>query len=517
MANLQDYSILFLILLISTIILRAILNKTRTKTRLPPSPLALPIIGHLHLLTPIRHQAFHKLSIHYGPLMHLFLGSTPCVIVSSPEMAKEIFKTHETSFLNRPRTVANDFLTYGSSDLVMAPYGPYWKFIKKVCMSELLSGKTLAQFHPIRCEEIKWLLQLILKKAEAGDSIDIGQEIMRTLNNVITRMTMGQRCSENEDEASKVTKMVQDMNRLTGLSNWADFIWFCKNLDLQGFGKRLKEARGRFDAIIEKVIRDHEEGKRKKEEMGDDAGNTTKDVVDILLDVAEDENSEMRLTRENIKGFILNMFGAATETSAITTEWALAELLHHPKVMEKARQEIDSVVGKDRVVEESDIDSLPYLQAIVKETLRLHPAAPLITRESIEDCTINGYKIPANTRIFINIWAIGRDPKSWENPLEFRPERFMCEEGNGMSQLDVRGQHFHYLPFGSGRRMCPGISLALMVVQTILASMIQCFEWKVGDGKNNATNMDEGAGGTLRKAHCLVCVPVARLNPFPQI
>jgi cytochrome P450 len=214
-----------------------------------------------------------------------------------------------------------------------------------------------------------------------------------------------------------------------------------------------------------------------------------------------------------------DIFGAGTDTSAITTEWALAELINHPIVMNKARQEIDYVVGKSRLVEESDITNLPYLQAIVKETLRLHPTGPVIVRESSEHCTVGGYEIPAKTRLFVNVWAIGRDPKYWENPLEFRPERFNISESEGStgkSQLDVRGQHFHLLPFGSGRRGCPGASLALQVVPTTLATMIQCFEWKVV-GEDGAVNMEEGPGLTLPRAHPLICVPAARLHPFPSI
>lgn len=182
--------------------------------------------------------------------------------------------------------------------------------------------------------------------------------------------------------------------------------------------------------------------------------------------------------------------------------------------MNKAREEIDTVVGKSRLVEESDIVNLPYLQAIVKETLRLHPS-PLIVRESSEKCTINGYDIPEKTQVFVNVWAIGRDPRHWEEPLEFKPERFLGEEGSRESQLDVRGQHFHLLPFGSGRRGCPGTSLALQVVHTSLASMIQCFEWKLVGGKNGIVDMEEGPSLTLRRAHPLVCVPVARFSPLP--
>lgn len=182
--------------------------------------------------------------------------------------------------------------------------------------------------------------------------------------------------------------------------------------------------------------------------------------------------------------------------------------------MKKTRQEIDSVVGKERIVTEADIPNLPYLQAVVKETLRLHPTGPLIVRESTEDCTIHGFHIPAKTRVFINVWALGRDPNHWENPLQFFPDRFIeGENGSGSSKLDVRGQSFHFLPFGSGRRTCPGASLAMHVVQTTLAAMVQCFEWKVVNG--GSVNMEEGRGIALPRAHPIMCIPVARCNHFP--
>ncbi|KAI3782525.1 hypothetical protein L2E82_12575 [Cichorium intybus] len=216
---------------------------------------------------------------------------------------------------------------------------------------------------------------------------------------------------------------------------------------------------------------------------------------------------EMKLTRDNIKAFILNLFVAGSDSSALAIEWGLAELINHPRVMKKAIEEIDRVIGKTRILEESDIPQLPYLQAIVKETLRLHPAAPIIPRTSTEDCTVGGYHIPSKTTVFVNVWALGRDPEYWDDPLEFRPERF---DG---SQVDVRGQHFQLLPFGSGRRMCPGMSLGMQLAQVTLGSMIQCFEWKAGeDGNLGRVDMEEGPGITLPRANPLVCVPVARLH-----
>ncbi|RZC48966.1 hypothetical protein C5167_017390 [Papaver somniferum] len=489
MADLQNYALLFLIWFISVILVRKFFPNTRPRVFLPPSPIALPIIGHLHLLGPIPHQALHKLSNRYGPLIHLFLGSVPCLVASSADTAKEFLKTHDLSFSFRPQSAAVHHLTYGSGDFSFAPYGPYWKFMKKLCMSELLGG----------------------------EAVDVGRELTRLANNIISRMTMGTKCSGSENEADAVRLLVQEVAELTGTFNLSDYIWVCKHLDVQGLRKRYKDLHRRFDDMVEKII--DKKLKRKNDEMGTHGidEDSTKDLVDILLDIAEDDNAEMKLTRENIKAFILDIFAAGTDTSALTTEWALAELMNNPDMFEKARKEIDSVIGKSRLVEESDLHNLPYIQAIVKETLRLYPTSPIILRESSEDCKVLGYDIPAGTRLFVNVWAIGRDPKNWENSLKFQPERFMNEEGSGQSSLDVRGQHFHLLPFGSGRRGCPGTSLALQVVQTTLAGIIQCFEWKLKNGESFPVDMTEGKGLTLPRAHPLVCVPVARKNQMPAI
>ncbi|XP_027353138.1 cytochrome P450 93A3-like [Abrus precatorius] len=510
-----DFQVL-LICLFSTIVLATVLGrKQNRKSLLPPSPLALPIIGHLHLLSPTPHQDFHKLSIHYGPIIHLFLGSVPCVVASTAEAAKEFLKAHETSFSNRPaHTVAVEALTYGFQDFLFAPYGPFWKFLKKLCMSELLGGHMVDQFLPVRQQETKRFIKLGYQKGLAGEAVDFGGEFITLSNNVVSRMTLSQMSSENEDEVKEMRKLVADTAELVGKFNISDFIWFLKSFDLQGFNKRLREIQIRFDTIMDGMIKKREEERKNNRENG--GTHEIKDMLDVLLEIHEDESSEIRLTKENIKAFILDIFVAGTDTSAVTMEWGMAELINNPHVLEKARQEMDAVVGKSRIVEESDIVNLPYLQAIVKETLRLHPAGPLIFRESSRSAVVCGYNIAAKTRLFINVWAIGRDPNHWKNPLEFRPERFMIEEGNGQSQLDVRGQHYHLIPFGSGRRGCPGTSLALQLVHVNLGAMIQCFQWKV-DGGNGRVDMEEKSGITLPRAHPIVCVPVPRLDPFPSL
>ncbi|CAI9301315.1 unnamed protein product [Lactuca saligna] len=506
MADVQGYFILFLISVISTIFLPVLFKLSRAKSnpRIPPSPFALPIIGHLHLLSPSPHRAFHKLSLQYGPVFRILLGSKPCVVVGSPETAKELFKTYENVFLDRPHNSSMDYLAYGGRGFIFAPYGSYWKFLKKIVMSEVLNAKTLDSLLPVRRDEIHRFLRYLSEKAKVGKSVELEGELMKMTSNIMSRMLMSNTCTDEEDDTGDIRKIVTDINELIVTFNLSDHIWFLKNLDLQGIGKKSKRIRGRFDALIEKIMKKHEEARKQKNEKGE-----VKDLLDLLLDISEDERMEIKMTRENIKAFILDIIAAGTDTSAITTEWALAELVNHPNIMRKAVKEIEKVVGKDRLLQESDIPNLPYLQAIVKESLRLHPAAPVILRHSTEDCTLGGYLIPAKTSILFNVWGVGRDPSYWENPLEFRPERF--EE----KQFDLRGQQFQLLPFGSGRRMCPGISLGLMLVHVTLGCMIQCFDWKAGkDGNLTSVDMEEGIGITIPRANPLVCVPVTRLDPI---
>ncbi|KAM0027693.1 putative 3,9-dihydroxypterocarpan 6A-monooxygenase [Helianthus debilis subsp. tardiflorus] len=496
------YFTIFLICLICSILITKLYKSSHVKSDVLPTPFRLPIIGHLHLLGSIPHQAFHKLSKRHGPVFRIFLGSTPCVIVSTPETAKEIFKTQDVAFLDRPQYMVVNYLSYGYKGFLFARYGSYWKFLKKIVMSELLNGKTLDFLFPVRRDEINQFIKHISQKAKDGKSVNLERELLRLTSNVISRMFMSKRCSEEEDESGDLTKIISKSAELIGTFNLSDHIWFFKNLDLQGLGKSSKDIHRRFDALMERVMREHEEARKQKT-------GETKDLLNILLDISEDESMEINLTPENIKAFIQDILAAGTDTSAITMEWALAELINHPNIMKKAVEEIDQVVGKSRLVQESDIPNLPYLQAIVKESLRLHPTAPMIQRLSTRDCTVGGYHIPANTTTLVNVWSLGRDPAHWESPLEFRPERFVGK------QLDVRGQHFNLLPFGSGRRMCPGTSLGLLTVHTTLGAMIQCFEWKAGENGNlESVDMEEGIGVTLPRANPLVCVPVARLDPI---
>ncbi|CAA3031596.1 licodione synthase-like [Olea europaea var. sylvestris] len=507
----------------SCLILRTVLaRKPRLKS--PPSPLALPIIGHLYILGPKIHKTFHELAVRYGPLIQLRLGSVPCVVVSTAELAKEFLKINELTFSARKNSNAIKILTYNSSSFAFSPYGPYWKFIKKLCIYELLGARNLNHFRPVRTTEISSFVQLLMNKAKSSSGskpINITEELLSLTSNVISQMMLSIRCSENEGDAATARTVIREVTQIFGEFDASDMIWLCKNFDFQGIKKRSEDIQRRYDALLEKIIADRERVRRQNREVrtadsGAPAAKEAMDFLDILLDVMESGNAEVKFTRDHLKALILDFFTAGTDTTAIAIEWALAELINHPSVLKKAQEEIEEVVGSHRLVQESDASNLPYIQAIIKETFRLHPPIPMLARKSTTDCEIKGYTIPAGTLLFVNIWSIGRNRKYWDNPLEFRPERFLePSKDSNEDTIDVKGQHFELLPFGTGRRGCPGMLLALQEVHTVLAAMVQCFDWKLppSDGDHlGGVDMSERPGLTAPRAHDLVCLLVPRVK-----
>ncbi|XP_073010202.1 cytochrome P450 93G1-like [Typha latifolia] len=494
-------SLLFLL----SLLLITLLSGRTTNHRLPPSPRALPVVGHLHLIRAPVHRAFHRLTSRYGPLIHLRLGSTPCVIAASPDVAREFLKSNDATFSNRPLSVATRVFAYDAAGFAFAPYGPYWRFVKRLCVSDLLAPRTVDFLRPVRRAELHALVYAVLTKAKLREAVDLTWELIRMSNDEIVKMTTGTTVAMAEE----VRMMVKDVAELVGSFNLEDFVGLCKGWDLQGLGRRINEVHKRFDGFLERIIKVKEKKRRRKREGIEVVEEEVKVLLDILLDVAEDENAEFKLSRENIKGFILDIITAGSDSTAASIEWALAELINRPEIRRKLQQELDQVVGKRRLVDETDLPNLPYLQAVFKETMRLHPPAPILQRQSTKHIEVNGYDIPQGTILFVNIWSIGRDPNYWEDPLEFRPERFLD------SDVDMKGLHFQCIPFGSGRRGCPGMGLALQAGPTTVGVLMQCFEWEVGgDGK---VDMEDGVGLINAKVKPLVIVPVPRLDPFPDI
>eukprot|EP00262_Sarcandra_glabra_P012906 TRINITY_DN342_c0_g1_i7.p1 TRINITY_DN342_c0_g1~~TRINITY_DN342_c0_g1_i7.p1 ORF type:complete len:517 (+),score=54.19 TRINITY_DN342_c0_g1_i7:57-1607(+) len=459
----------------------------RRNPNLPPSPSKLPIIGNLHQLGNMPHLSLQRLSQKLGPIIYLKLGEIPTIVVSSARTAKEVLKTHDLALSSRPQIFSAKHLFYDCTDIVFSPYSAYWRHIRKICILELLSAKRVQSYSFVREEEVSRLVRRVAELYPAP--VNLTKMLGLYANDVLCRVAFGRGFSEGgEYDRHGFQKMLEEYQVLLGGFSVGDFFpsmeWIHK---ITGMERRLINTFRRFDCFFDEMIEEHRNPKREKEEH--------KDLIDVLLDIKKGD-LEMPLTMDNIKAVILDMFAAGTDTTFITLDWGMTELITNPKAMKKAQAEVRSIVGERRIVLESDLNQLPYLRAVIKEIFRLHPPAPvLVPRESIEDVTIDGYEIPAKTRIFVNAWAIGRDPESWgENTEIFYPERFIG------SSIDYKGQDYELLPFGAGRRGCPAIMFGTASIEIALAQLLHSFDWELPhDIRAEDLDMTEVFGITMHR------------------
>ncbi|XP_060207256.1 geraniol 8-hydroxylase-like [Lycium barbarum] len=465
---------------------------------LPPGPKALPLIGNLHSLDPELHTYFASLSQTYGPICRLWLGKKIGIIITSPALAREVLKDQDTIFANRDVPAAGREATYGGKDIVWTPYGPKWRMLRKVCVRDMLSGSTLDSVYELRRRELRQTINYFY--SQAGSPVNIGEQMFLTVLNVITSMLWGGTV-KGEERASlgaEFRHVVTEMTELLGTPNISDFYPGLERFDLQGVTKKMKVLAKRFDRIFESMI-------DQRQKMDRNGGQESKDFLHVLLKLKDDADAKMPLTMTELKALLMDMVVGGTDTTSNSVEFAMAEIMNKPDVLRKLQQELKRVVGKDNIVEESHITQLPYFYAVMKEALRIHPVLPLLVPHCpSETGTVGGYTVPEGSRVFINVWAIHRDPSIWENPAEFQPERFLDDK------WDYSGNDFNYFPFGSGRRICAGIAMAERMFMYSLASLVHSFDWKLPEGKT--LDLTEKFGIVLKKKMPLVAIPTPRLS-----
>ncbi|KAF3786344.1 Cytochrome P450 82C4 [Nymphaea thermarum] len=469
-----------------------------------------PVVGHLHLLsgtTPL-HRTLAALSDKHGPLFTLRLGQMRALVVSSMDLAKECFTTNDQAFASRPPFESSKCLGYGCAMLGFAPYGPYWREVRKMTTIELLSSRRLELLKHIRVEEVGFLVEALYRSCGSNYPVDMNQRFSNLNMNIILTMVAGKRYfnldgEENDDEAEEFRKVISEFFHLLGVLTVSDAIPCLQWLDVGGHLKAMKRVKKKMDGFALAWLAEH---RRERESSRRD---TERDFMDVLIKKVEEGHlSEKHQTDTIIQSTAMNLVAAGTDTTSVTLEWALSALLNNRQVLEKAKEELDCKIGRERRVEESDIMNLTYLQAIVKETMHLYPAGPLLVpHHSIEPVQLDGYHIPADTTLFVNIWKIQRDPMLWTDPKEFRPERFLTSH----KEIAFGGQNFAFMPFGTGRRMCPGWTMALQVLHLTLARLLQSFEWSTPMDK--PVDMTEGFGLTMPKASPLKVRLTPRLPP----
>ncbi|XVF82316.1 hypothetical protein PTKIN_Ptkin16aG0036700 [Pterospermum kingtungense] len=485
----------FLVLALPGLILFFLQKHRNNGQAHPPGPSGLPFIGNFLQLTssPAPHIYLWNLSQKYGPLLFFKLGLKPTIVVSSANMAKEILKTHDLNFCSRPTFRGQQKLSYNGLNLGFSPYSSYWREIRKICVLHLFNPNRVLLQRPIREDEVARMIEKI--SISSSRPVNLSETLMYRTSTIICRVGFGKRYEEDGVERSRFHALLNETQALSAIFFYSDFIPFMGWVDrVSGLLGRLEKCFKDLDNFYQELIDEHLDPNRQKPEQ--------EDILDVLLQIWRDRAFQIDLTFDHIKAVLLDVFVAGSDTSAATVVWAMTFLMKNPRCMKKVQEEVRNAIGNKCFIDEDDIQGLPYLKAVIKETFRLQPVAPLlIPREAIGDCNIGGYTIPAKTLVLVNIWAIGRDPEAWENPEEFYPERFIG------SSIDYKGLDCELIPFGAGRRGCPGIHMGIATLELALANLLYKFDWEVPVGMNkDDLDFEVIPGITMHKRNhlCLV-------------
>ncbi|KAG2315965.1 hypothetical protein Bca4012_066814 [Brassica carinata] len=482
------FNLISIALVVGFIVAAAAAYLFQSKLNLPPSPVGFPVIGHLHLLKDPVHRCLRGLSGNLGPVFLLRLGSRRAVVVTSASAAEEFLsRGNDVVFANRPIVTMGEYVSYNNTTVLVSPYGEHWRKLRRICTMEIFSAARLKASFEIRRDETRSLLRTIQAAATSKGEVELRPLLFGLTLNVVMRMIAGKRYyGQDNAEAKEVRELISEMFELGGCVCIADFLPILKLYDFDGYVKKVKKLGSKLDKFLQGLVDEHRRNRGKTE-----FNNT---MITHLLTLQESQPEDY--TDEIIKGLVEVMIVAGTDTTAVTLEWAMANLLNHPDVLAKVKTELNNVVSSEgRLMEESDRTTCTYLNNVISETLRLYPAVPmLLPHSSSVDCKVAGYDIPRGTWLFINAWAIHRDPKLWDEPEAFKPERF--------DSVELKTYHPKFLPFGIGRRACPGMGLAQLVLTLGLGSLIQCFDWERDE--DMAVDMSEGKGLSMPKAVPLV-------------
>nr|AMA07823.1 cytochrome P450 76F84 [Mollugo verticillata] len=496
----MDYLSFLVCLLLAWLAIHLLLSTTKASgsvpKQLPPGPPPLPIVGNLLSLGTKPHVSMAEFTKTYGPIMILRLGQLPTVVISSASMAKEAVQRHDLSFSDRTITDAFRAFDHHLNSIVWLPPAAQWRNLRKICNSHVFSNSRLECSQNLRRNKVKDLISYIRKSSEAGTAVDIGQAAFTTTLNLLSSTFFSMDLGDPSSEiAREFRHLVRGLLEEGGKPNLSNYFPMLRWLDPQGIRRRTGVHFKKMIDLFNTIIDQRMQGRKPTNSMQDN------DVLDALLGINQEKTADIDPSK--IPHLLLDLFTAGTDTTSSTLEWAMAELLHNPEKLKKAQAEIEQIVGRTKPVEESDIPRLPYLQAVIKETFRLHPAVPFNFRRSDSDVNLCGFTVPKNAQVLMNFWAIGRDPEFWDNPNLFKPERFLG------SEIDVKGRDFELIPFGAGRRICPGLPLAIRMLHLMLGSLIHEFNWKLEEGISPATmDMEEKFGFTLEKSQRLRAIPV---------
>ncbi|KAG7942874.1 hypothetical protein I3843_15G009100 [Carya illinoinensis] len=434
-----------------------------------PGPRGLPIFGSLFSLSHgLAHRTLARIASDHKAtqLMAFSLGSTPAVITCDHKIAREILTS--SHFSNRPIKQSAKALMFNRA-IGFAPNGEYWRLLRRISSAHLFSSKRIAAHEVGRQMDCDNMLRAIAKEQSLQGVVFLRNYLQAAALDNIMSTVFGKRYNLtcNSAEARELHEIVREGFELLGAFNWSDYLpWLNYIYDPSHISESCSALVPRVRNLVKKLIDEHRHVDSSK--LSDNS-----DFVHVLLSLEGDE----KLEEDDMIAVLWEMIFRGTDTTALLTEWIMAELVLNQDVQDKLRHELDCLVGNKNVTE-AEVAKLTYLQSVVKESLRVHPPGPLLSwaRLSKSDVRLsNKMVIPANTTAMVNMWAIAHDPNVWEDPLVLKPERFLINQGG--VDFDVRGGDLRLAPFGAGRRVCPGRNLALMTVSLWVAKLVNNFKW----------------------------------------
>ncbi|KAG6421492.1 hypothetical protein SASPL_118046 [Salvia splendens] len=504
------------ICILSLIIFKLIfIKKISTAPPLPPGPWGFPFVGCLPQMLinkPVSRWILNLMQQFNTEIACIKLGGVHVISVTSPELSREFLKKHDAFFASRPDVLVARLASDGYRGLILSPSGDQWMKMRRVMASEVLTAGVFRRLHTKRCEEADHLVRYVYnqwKNPEKNGLVNLRDTTQHYCGNMSRKMVFGERFfgpgmddgGPGIEEREHVDGLFTILSCLYAFGV-ADFVPWLEVLDLDGHKRivtnALKNVRKYQDPAIDKRMEMWNLGHKSEEN----------DILDLLINLKNSENEPLLSVRE-IKALIFDIMIATVDNPSNAAEWAMVEMINQPDLLAKACEELDTVVGKNRLVQESDIPKLNYVKACLKESFRLHPLAPFnVPHISSKDTVVGGYLIPKKSYLVLSRPGLGRNPRIWDEPLKFKPERHIFDE---QTQVVLADHDLRILSFSTGRRGCPGIMLGSTMSTILLARLIQGFSWRPPLGTNNidlAESRDDGALAMPLIAHA-----TPRLDP----
>ncbi|XP_068645056.1 trans-cinnamate 4-monooxygenase [Aristolochia californica] len=481
-----------LLALFASSVVAIVIAKLRGKKfKLPPGPIPVPVFGNwLQVGDDLNHRNLSDLARRFGEILLLRMGQRNLVVVSSDNLAKEVLHTQGVEFGSRTRNVVFDIFTGKGQDMVFTVYGEHWRKMRRIMTVPFFTNKVVQQYRDGWEFEAAKVVEDVRNNPEScTKGIVLRRRLQLMMYNNMYRIMFDRRFESEDDPLFQRLKALNGERSRLAQSfeyNYGDFIPILRPF-LRSYLKICKEVKERRLKLFKDFF---VEERKKLASTKPSANSSLKCAIDHILDAEK----KGEINEDNVLYIVENINVAAIETTLWSIEWGIAELVNHPEIQQKLRDELDTQLGRGVQITEPDTYRLPYLQAVIKETLRLRMAIPLLVPHmNLHDAKLAGYDIPAESKILVNAWWLANNPAQWKNPEEFRPERFLQEE----KHVEASGNDFRYLPFGAGRRSCPGIILALPILGITIGRLVQNFELLPPPGQEKLDTTEKGGQFSL--------------------